>query len=322
MKKIIFIILLCVIAGCESQYDEYDLTGYNFDGYDREGYTIWGYNKKGYNREGFNREGYNRKGKYNPEYDQRLNDLLKKTEKEPVAESPPRSISQEEIQTYGTGFLLSETGMIATNYHVVKDKFGIQVLFPNQNKKYNAELKLKDISNDLAILALKDFTYTEEMFSKKIPYAIRRSSSVKLGEATFAIGFPYTWILGTRPKYSDGTISSLYGYMDTVSLFQISNPIQSGNSGGPLFDIGGNLIGVVVASLDAKVFFEKFDTIPQNVNFAIKSDYLVNLISMLSQSDTIIERPSMLKAKEQHEQVESLLPYVVIIYGHTQNLPE
>lgn len=77
MKKIILVIFLCLIAGCESQYNEYDLTGYNLDGYDREGYTIWGYNKKGYNRDGFNREGYNRKGKYNPEYDERLTSLLK-----------------------------------------------------------------------------------------------------------------------------------------------------------------------------------------------------------------------------------------------------
>ncbi len=94
MKKIIFIILLCVIAGCESQYDEYDLTGYNLDGYDREGYTIWGYNKKGYNRDGFNREGYNRKGKYNPEYDERLTSLLKSD----VSTEQQEELTAQELQ--------------------------------------------------------------------------------------------------------------------------------------------------------------------------------------------------------------------------------
>lgn len=90
MKKIIFIILLCVIAGCESQYD---LTGYNNDGYDREGYTIWGFNKKGYNREGFNREGHNHKGKYNPEYDERLKTLL---ESDVSTEQQEKLIAQEQ----------------------------------------------------------------------------------------------------------------------------------------------------------------------------------------------------------------------------------
>lgn len=97
MKKIILIILLCLTAGCESGYDEYDLTGYNNDGYDREGYTIWGYNKKGYNRAGFNREGYNRKGKYNPEYDERLTALLKSRKQAVSPEQQIEKLQQQQI---------------------------------------------------------------------------------------------------------------------------------------------------------------------------------------------------------------------------------
>ena len=96
-------------------------------------------------------------------------------------------------------------------------------------------------------------------------------------------------------------------------MFQINNPLQPGNSGGPLFDQDGNVIGVILASLDAKFFYERLDTIPQNVNFAIKSDYLVSLISLLPEGDSILSRKGSLQDKTQQEQIKTLMPYIITV---------
>ena len=100
-------------------------------------------------------------------------------------------------------------------------------------------MQLKDIDNDIAILALKDFRY-EEIFSSDVPFKVRSSSLVQLGEEAFALTFPLGKVLGKSIKFSSGRISSLDGLLDNTSLFQISNPIQPGSSGGPLFDFNGD----------------------------------------------------------------------------------
>jgi S1-C subfamily serine protease len=234
-----------------------------------------------------------------------------------VAEAPAAPPGPKKtLASQGTGFLLCESGLVVTNYHVVADRQDLQVILPAKNMaQFEAEVKLQDINNDLAILRLKEFAY-EELFSNRIPYPVGNSDAVTLGQGVFTLGFPLGKVLGKSAKFSDGTISSLYGPLDNASLFQISNPIQPGNSGGPLFDRDANLIGVVLASLNAKLFFEIADIIPQNVNFAIKSDYLINLIRMLPENDKILKRPSSLRAEKLQKQVELLVPYIVIVYAN------
>ena len=68
-------------------------------------------------------------------------------------------------------------------------------------------------------------------------------------------------------------------------LFQISNPLQPGNSGGPLFNFKGELVGVVVSSLNAKAFYDNLGIVPQNVNFAIKNSYMKNMLEMLPEGE-------------------------------------
>lgn len=226
----------------------------------------------------------------------------------------PTEIHRETAVVQGTGFLLHKTGLTVTNYHVVADKSNIQVFFPSKNRTLDAEVQLNDMNNDLVVLRLKGFKY-QDVFSSEIPYTIRSSSLVQLGEEVFTLGFPLGLLLGKSPKFSSGMVSSRYGLLDNASLFQISNPIQPGNSGGPLFDDNANLVGIVLASLNAKSFYEKLDIIPQNVNFAIKSDYLINLISMLPESKDILEREASLEGQLTKEQVLALLPYVVTVYA-------
>lgn len=248
------------------------------------------------------------------ESQRRAREFLTRQEESPKEDKRNTENENEQaVVSQGTGFLFSETGLVATNYHVVTEKQDIRVYFPQASREFSTTVELKDTANDLAVLRLKDFTY-QDIFSHEIPFGVKRSSSVQLGEQVFTLGFPLGDLLGNSAKFSDGTISSLSGLMGSANLFQINNPVQPGNSGGPLFDRDGNLIGIVVAMLDAKFFFENLDTIPQNVNFAIKSDYLINLISMLPKRSSILSHMGILQDKTREEQINSLMPYIVTVY--------
>lgn len=87
----------------------------------------------------------------------------------------------------------------------------------------------------------------------------------------FTVGYPTPSLLGCDPKYTNGTVSALSGVGGDASFMQISVPVQPGNSGGPLVNQNGEVIGVVVATADAPAFLRATDSIPQNINWAVKS---------------------------------------------------
>jgi S1-C subfamily serine protease len=113
---------------------------------------------------------------------------------------------------------------------------------------------------------------------KFIPIPISKEDAA-LGDAVFTIGFPNVDLQGTQPKYTDGKISSLAGIKDDLRQYQISVPVQPGNSGGPLVDSAGSVKGVIVARLNDIAVLETSGTIPQNVNYAVKAKYLRDFIS-------------------------------------------
>jgi serine protease Do len=104
---------------------------------------------------------------------------------------------------------------------------------------------------------------------------------VTLGTRVTTIGYSLASILGSSPKFSEGVVSSKSGFQDDPRTLQISAQIQPGSSGSPLFDSDGNIIGILVATLDAAKIYQIANAIAQNVNFAIKSDYLLSLLGML-----------------------------------------
>ncbi|MDP8226155.1 MAG: serine protease [Candidatus Celaenobacter polaris] len=220
--------------------------------------------------------------------------------------------TKEETENIGSGFIISESGLVVTNYHVIENKYDINVFFPSVNKTIKAKVELKDKNNDLAIIRLNDFIFSD-IYSSSIPFTISKSSTVKLGQEVFTLGFPLVEVLGQSVKLSTGSINSLYGIQDDPRVFQISNPVQPGNSGGPLFNNNGELIGIVFSSLNAKFFYENADIIPQNVNFSIKSDYLLNLISMLPDESEIFNRKNKLLGKSLEIQIELLTPFILNI---------
>lgn len=183
----------------------------------------------------------------------------------------------------GTGFFVASDS-IATNWHVVKEARRISVLVGSTELK--ADLLLKDAQNDLALLRvdrskLQGATSTIE----NAPcFLIDNSDEVKSGDAVFAIGYPLSGLLATSPSIGQGLVSNVLGVDNDPRVFQISIPIQAGNSGSPLLNQSGHVIGVVTSTLNNKKMLTTTGVLTQNVNFAIKSSYLKSMISMTSSS--------------------------------------
>jgi S1-C subfamily serine protease len=169
---------------------------------------------------------------------------------------------EDALRDTGSGFFISEDGYLITNFHVVKD--ASQVKVKKGGDVYPAEVVHVDKDNDLALLKVS---------GKFKPLNIS-TNEAQLGQAVFTIGFPDMLVQGTAPKYTDGKISSLAGIQDDPRDFQISVPVQPGNSGGPLVDMQGNVVGVVVAKLDEIAILSATGNLPQNVNYAIKGKRL------------------------------------------------
>jgi S1-C subfamily serine protease len=102
-----------------------------------------------------------------------------------------------------------------------------------------------------------------------------------MGDPVFTLGFPHTDLMGKSMKLSDGIVNSLTGYRDDPRTLQISVPVQSGNSGGPLINAQGEVVGIVAAKLAAAEVFRWTGDMPQNVNYAIKTGYLSLLLTAL-----------------------------------------
>lgn len=218
----------------------------------------------------------------------------------------------EKVKSSGSGFLISETGLLVTNYHVIEGAENIEIVFPDKNISKSAITKIKDTGNDLAILQIDTFDFSK-ISNIGIPYSLAETDKVKVGQEVFTLGFPFGSIMGTKCRLSTGRINSTYGIQENPRLFQIGNPLQPGNSGGPLFNLKGELVGVVVSGLNAKFFYDNLGIIPQNVNFAVKVNYLKNVLSLLPESNEITSRKNEISNLSLENQIEKLSPFIVQI---------
>jgi len=198
---------------------------------------------------------------------------------------------------FGSGLLING-GYVVTCWHVVEK--GQKVTIACGGKDYAATVVQKDPANDIAILRVSDVP-------GGIPLSLADS---KLGANVFTMGFPHPDLQGSDVKYTTGSISGLTGPGSTPLYYQISAPLQSGNSGGPLFDEYGNLVGIVAAKLDSLKMLAATGDLTQNVNYAIKSDYLVPLLKTV---DGIKIQPSQTKPVNLLSLVEDLKKSVVMI---------
>ncbi len=207
----------------------------------------------------------------------------------------------DETYTYssGTCFALSNNGYLATCYHVVEGASAIHIKGINGNfdKKYNAKVVSYDRNNDLAILKIDDTNFTT---LGHIPYSIS-AKTTDVGENCYVLGYPLRAEMGDEIKLTNGLISSKSGFQGDITSYQISAPSQPGNSGGPLFDKNGNLIGIVNAKL----------TIAESASYAVKSPYLKTLMSAID--DNIPPTTNILSGKSLAEQVKEIKKFIYII---------
>lgn len=205
--------------------------------------------------------------------------------------------SNEAYSSSGTGLLISELGYITTNYHVVADATAIEVDLLLNGRKISVPAKTVQIdkNNDLAVIKIQCDNLPKPTFGLKY-------STIDVGSSVYAMGYPLLSLLGDELKITDGIISSRTGFQGDISCYQMSAAIQPGNSGGPLFDKQGYLIGITNARVKGT----------ENVGYAIKASYLQNLTELLNEK-VVIPSTSALENISFTEQIKQLSPFVVVI---------
>lgn len=189
----------------------------------------------------------------------------------PSEQSAPKGANSGDGPRSGTGFLITEDGYLITNDHVVQGDRKIRVR--TTAGEYQAVVVRLDTANDLALLKIE---------GKHAALPIRGSRSVRLGESVATVGFPNPELQGFSPKLTRGEISSLAGIQDDPRTFQVSLPVQPGNSGGALVDAKGNVVGVIVARLSQRAALATTGTLAENVSYAIKSSFLLGFLESLA----------------------------------------
>jgi S1-C subfamily serine protease len=191
--------------------------------------------------------------------------------------------------TSGSGFFVSKLGHIVTNQHVVKACKRITV-GDNSNSQVQATVIETDRRNDLALLKISSTemasdetkslilklgsSITSNLGLKVVPLSsngLLRSDDVELGETLLVAGYPYGEIFSNAIKVTGGMVSAIRGIGDDTSQFQMDAAVQPGNSGGPIYDENGNIVGVVVAQLNKLKMAKTIGSLPENVNFGIKA---------------------------------------------------
>ena len=168
----------------------------------------------------------------------------------------------------GTGFFISIDGLIMTCDHVIEDAG--RVLVKVGNDEYPAEVLSRDSEADLAVLKID--------YSSSYYFSFLSFNEVSLGDKVFVLGFPLSDILGSDIRLTDGIVSARSGVNSDHTYFQISAPVQPGNSGGPIFNESYEVIGIAALRLSTMSTIMSSGAIPQNVNFGVKSDFAISLV--------------------------------------------
>ena len=167
----------------------------------------------------------------------------------------------------GTGFFITGNGLLLTNYHVVENRTKLEVQV--NGSFVPAKLIKFDKANDVALLRIE----------KQTPdyLSLGEDNGVGLAKPVFTVGFPQVDVQGSSAKFTEGSVSALSGAGDDRRYFQISVPIQPGNSGSPLVDSSGTVVGIVTATLRSGIS-ERGLEIAQNVNYALKVSHAKSML--------------------------------------------
>lgn len=197
----------------------------------------------------------------------------------------------------GTGFAISSNGYVVTNYHVVKDADSIYVQ-NSAGESYKAKQIYIDPSYDLAVLQIVDTAFKDLAV---LPYTFKRAAS-NVAEGVYTVGFPKDDLV-----YNEGYVSSKNGYAGDTVAYQVSIAVNPGNSGGPLLDNKGNVVGII----------NRKQTLVDGVAFAVKSSYLLKSIEAIPQDSLVdklvLNKRNLLNGLKPSEQFKKLEPYIFMV---------
>ncbi len=194
--------------------------------------------------------------------------------------NPGANLPGRTVKWSGTGFIVSSDGYVVTNDHVAPMGSKVQVV--TIFGASSGVVVKSDPSCDLSLIKIE---------GKFI--AIPIAPNARLGSSVATVGFPNTSVQGFSPKLTKGEVSSLAGPKDDPRYYQISVPLQPGNSGGALFDEKGSVVGVVSAKLSARQTLALTGSLPENVNYAIKSSQLLAFLEDVPEARKGFSRPSL-----------------------------
>ena len=206
-----------------------------------------------------------------------------------VAKKTPEPTPETKTSTSGSGFFVSKLGHVITNQHVVDNCKKVTV-GDNAKKQVTADVLETDRRNDLALLKISSLkmasvetkSLIQKLGIKIVPLAsdgLLRSEDVDLGEKVLVAGYPYGEMFSNSIKVTGGMVSANRGLGDDTGQFQMDAAVQPGNSGGPIYDENGNIVGVVVAQLNKMKFAKQSGSMPENVNFGIKASTVRQFLS-------------------------------------------
>jgi len=181
----------------------------------------------------------------------------------------------------GTGFVVA-AGRALTNHHVIDDCRAVRVRTAG-GQDLAARVLASDRTRDLALIEVPEHAGP--------PLPFRRDVNIRRGEGVVTYGFPLAGLLSSGPTLTTGEVSALAGLADNQRQYQISAPVQPGNSGGPLLDMSGQVVGVIVSKLNAQRIAQRTGDIPQNVNFAVKGSEALAFLRGNGVEPTLGEQP-------------------------------
>jgi serine protease Do len=180
----------------------------------------------------------------------------------------------------GSGFIVDDGRYVITNRHVVQNTGRIAVR-NGFGEVRQAKIARSAEKDDLVILELS------EAFPESYAIPFEEMTDARTGRAAMVLGYPLASIVGwQQPSLTEGIVSKESGLRDNPTTFQITSKMNKGNSGGPVFDRRGRLIGVAVAKLDTTSVYEKKGHLPEDVNIAVKASRLLNFLKLPANDHT------------------------------------
>ncbi|MFM7015348.1 MAG: trypsin-like peptidase domain-containing protein [Bacteroidota bacterium] len=193
---------------------------------------------------------------------------IKRNQKEIIKGINAVDSKEDRNQFTGTGFAITKDGYVLTSFHVIQD--AKEIYISNESVgQLQAEVVYSDKSLDLAMLKVNEDSFPG---FKEIPFGIKKSISDP-GEKVFTLGFPREDLV-----FGDGSISSYTGFEGDTTAYQISIPVNPGNSGGPLFDNQGSLIGIISGKNESA----------EGASFAVKSKWINDYINSQEKSTPVV----------------------------------